>query len=188
MTSVRSMLGSNRSMIGFALSALLTLGLALFAVANAQEGEAGTETDTATEMPMAAGETVTQVMVANSADYGDYLTDANGRAMYIFLNDTNGVSNCMDDCLVNWPPVLVAPDTDLASLSPDLDASLLSTLEREDGSMQLVFNGWPLYYYVGDAAPGDVTGHGVGDVWYLVTPMGTGAGLESGMPGGDAAP
>ncbi len=195
MTSVRSMLSVNRLLIGFVIATLFTIGLALSFVANAQEGEtggdAGSETDTTTTTETtdtSADGTVSQIMVGSSADFGEYLTDADGRAMYIFLNDTNGMSNCTGDCLVNWPPVLVTADTDLASLSADLDASLLGTIEREDGSMQLTYNGWPLYYYVGDAGAGDVAGQGVGDVWYLVTPMGTGAGLESGQPGGDAAP
>jgi hypothetical protein len=43
---------------------------------------------------------------------------------------------------------------------------------RSDGSSQVTYGGWPLYYYSGDAAPGDVNGQGVNGVWYVVSPDG----------------
>ncbi len=41
-------------------------------------------------------------------------------------------------------------------------------LARPDGSEQITYNGHPLYLFSGDTAPGDTTGQGVGDVWYVV--------------------
>lgn len=185
MMPVQSTNDRTKRLPGFVIAAMVALALVFGAYASAQDDSSGEAEGDAAATSSA---TLTGITVANSADYGDYLTDAEGRSMYIFLNDTNGMSNCTDDCIANWPAVTVSEDTDLSSLSGDLDASLLSTYQRDDGTIQLVYNGWPLYYYVGDAAAGDVTGQGVGDVWYLVTPMGTGAGIESGQPGGDAAP
>ena len=52
------------------------------------------------------------------------------------------------------------------------DPDLLGTTERDDGAMQVTYNGWPLYHFGGDQAPGDRNGHGVGDVWYVVSPEG----------------
>jgi len=46
---------------------------------------------------------------------------------------------------------------------------LISTTVRKDGSVQLTYNGWPLYYYFKDAAPGDLTGQAVGNVWWVVS-------------------
>jgi predicted lipoprotein with Yx(FWY)xxD motif len=57
----------------------------------------------------------------------------------------------------------------------DLDASLLGTITRDDGSTQATYNGWPLYLYAGDTAPGDTTGQGITDeygLWYLIGPDG----------------
>jgi predicted lipoprotein with Yx(FWY)xxD motif len=34
-------------------------------------------------------------------------------------------------------------------------------------------NGMPVYLWEKDKAPGDITGQGVGNVWYLVAPDGT---------------
>ena len=53
------------------------------------------------------------------------------------------------------------------------DASLFSTTERPDGSMQLTVNDQPLYRYAADAAPGDITGQDVGGVWFAAAPDGT---------------
>ncbi|EMQ99519.1 COG4315 family predicted lipoprotein [Paeniglutamicibacter gangotriensis] len=46
------------------------------------------------------------------------------------------------------------------------------TIDSPDGTKQLTLNGMPLYYFAQDAKPGDVTGQGVNDVWYVVTPAG----------------
>jgi predicted lipoprotein with Yx(FWY)xxD motif len=53
-----------------------------------------------------------------------------------------------------------------------LNASLLGTSPRTDGAEQVTYNGWPLYYFANDAAPGDTNGQGVNDVWYVIAPSG----------------
>lgn len=128
------------------------------------------------------------LLVAESADYGQYVTDSDGRALYIFLNDTAGASACADNCLLNWPPVLVASPQALPELQGAMDAALLGTLDRADGTVQLTFNGWPLYYFVADTEAGATLGQAQGDVWYLLSPQGTGVGLNADELGGGAAP
>ena len=41
---------------------------------------------------------------------------------------------------------------------------------REDGKRQTTYKGWPLYYFAGDKAPGDVLGQGLGNVWFVANP------------------
>lgn len=56
-----------------------------------------------------------------------------------------------------------------------VDASLLGTVQREDGSLQLTYNGHPLYYFVKDIEPGDVNCQAVaqfGGTWYVISPSG----------------
>jgi predicted lipoprotein with Yx(FWY)xxD motif len=53
-----------------------------------------------------------------------------------------------------------------------VDASLLGTTDRTDGTVQVTYNGWPLYYYEEDKAPGDVVGQDVGGVWFVVSAEG----------------
>jgi predicted lipoprotein with Yx(FWY)xxD motif len=94
-----------------------------------------------------------------------YLADNNGMAVYLFGNDTSGVSTCTGGCLTAWPPV---PGS--AERGPTLRAAL-TTLTRADGTKQAVYNGHPLYYFQGDKQSGQTNGQAVkgdGGVWYLV--------------------
>ena len=114
----------------------------------------------------------TAINVSQSADVtGNFLVDDQGRTLYLFTNDTqnSGASTCTDDCLVEWPPVIV-PATPTAG--EGVDASLLDTITRDDGTLQVTYNGWPLYYFADDLAPGDINGQGMGGVWFLVSDVG----------------
>ncbi|MBK8134823.1 MAG: hypothetical protein IPK52_03120 [Chloroflexi bacterium] len=108
------------------------------------------------------------VAVASSEALGDYLVATNGMTLYLFTNDAAGVSNCSGGCAENWPPYTLAEGERLAS-SPNA-AGELTTFAREDGSMQVAYNGVPLYFWKDDAVPGDTTGHEVGGVWFIVEP------------------
>lgn len=113
--------------------------------------------------------------VAESEEYGSYLTDAEGRSLYLYLHDkpegaTEEVQSvCQNECEALWPPLTVEGEP---TAGEGVAASLLGTIEREDGSTQVTYNDWPLYYYAEDQNPGDATGQGVGEVWYLVSPYG----------------
>jgi predicted lipoprotein with Yx(FWY)xxD motif len=109
------------------------------------------------------------VMVETSAEHGEYLTDEEGFALYLFTQDTPNTSTCTGACAQRWPPLIAA---DEAMAGAGVDETLLGTTTREDGTLQVTYNGWPLYYFADDEAPGDTVGHEVGDVWFLVTPEG----------------
>jgi len=110
------------------------------------------------------------VKTATNDKMGKFLVDAQGMALYMFTKDTKDTSNCYGGCATAWPPLLV---TDAPVLSKDLMASLVSTTTRTDGTKQLTYAGWPLYYYVKDKAPGDIAGQTVGGVWFLLAPDGS---------------
>lgn len=95
-------------------------------------------------------------------DSGPILVDMNGMTLYTFDNDTEGVSNCYDQCAVNWP-ILAAAEGDVA----EGDWAIIT---RTDGSQQWTYKGWPLYTFIRDAAPGDVTGDGANEVWHVARP------------------
>lgn len=102
---------------------------------------------------------------------GAHLVDGAGLTLYLFDNDEPGVSNCTDDCLASWPPLTVDGDP---AVGDGVDGALVGTIEREDdGSTQVTYDGMPLYFWAGDAAPGDVNGQGVNDVWWVVAPDGS---------------
>ena len=124
----------------------------------------GTEaTDGETDGAM--GEVAT-VATAES-DHGTILVDGEGRTLYLFTQDSPGVSTCEGDCLAAWPPLLGEPEA-----GEGVDESLLDVTLRADGSQQVTYNGWPLYYWAQDMAPGDTTGQGVNEVWWVVSPEG----------------
>jgi predicted lipoprotein with Yx(FWY)xxD motif len=110
----------------------------------------------------------TTVLTADDADLGTIFTDAEGMTLYIFLNDEpgSGESACYDQCEENWPVFWADEPLTL----PDGVPGELGTIERTDGTTQVTYNGWPLYYWAADQAPGDATGQGVGDVWYVAIP------------------
>ena len=76
-----------------------------------------------------------------------------------------------DDCAANWPPLLT-PDASVPALADELDPTLFVIVEHPEGS-QLKVGDWPLYYFAGDAAPGETNGQGVGGFWWLVGADGT---------------
>lgn len=117
--------------------------------------EDATGTDEAGAVTVATAET----------SLGEVLVDGEGMTLYLFTDDTDGTSTCYDQCEANWPPLLVEGE---AGVEGGVDEALLGTTERDDGSTQVTYNDWPLYYWVDDAEPGDVNGQGVGGVWYVL--------------------
>ncbi len=89
----------------------------------------------------------------------EVLTDAKGMSLYTWKNDAVGVSNCYDKCAENWPPLLAE-----AGATADGDFTLI---DRKDGAKIWAYKGWPLYLWVKDTKPGDITGDGVGGTWVL---------------------
>ena len=109
------------------------------------------------------------LMVTDST-LGKIVVDADGKTLYMFDNDTQGSSesSCTGQCLSNWPPLTTTGDTPaLQGVTGDV-----GTITTADGSTQVTLNGWPLYYFAGDAAAGDVNGQGVGGIWWVLSPAG----------------
>lgn len=111
------------------------------------------------------------VQTSSTDEYGTILVDSDGMSLYMFDQDTQGesMSACTEGCAEAWPPLTVDGDV---SGSEDVTAEL-TTFERDDGSMQVAANGWPLYYYDSDEEPGDINGQGANDVWWVLRPDGT---------------
>ncbi len=103
----------------------------------------------------------------SASGLGDILTDGDGNTLYLFIPDNQGPSVCNDGCAVAWPPL-----EGEATAGDGVDAALLGTTERDDGTTQATYNGWPLYYYADDSAPGDTNGQAVNDVWWVLSPAG----------------
>ncbi|HZZ99184.1 MAG TPA: hypothetical protein VFK07_00535 [Candidatus Paceibacterota bacterium] len=105
----------------------------------------------------------------SSDGVGSYLIGYNGMTLYTYSPDMSGHSNCNGQCAVNWPPYVVSSTDFLANIQAGINGKV-STTQRSDGMLQVTYNGQPLYFYVGDHTSGDITGQGVGGVWYVVKP------------------
>jgi predicted lipoprotein with Yx(FWY)xxD motif len=100
--------------------------------------------------------------------------------LYRFEKDGAGVSNCNGGCAAAWPPLVVAAGQ--APTAGDGVTGKLDVITRQDGSLQVTYNGLPLYFFASDSNPGDTNGQEVGDVWYVVHPTDAAAGAQSAEP------
>lgn len=121
----------------------------------------------ATETPAASG-SVYVVNVAANATVGKFLTGEDGKTLYTYKKDSPGTSACTGQCATNWPPFTLDPGETVQAGTGV--TGTLATISRPDGATQVTYGGMPLYYFAADAKAGDVTGQGVGSVWYVAAP------------------
>jgi predicted lipoprotein with Yx(FWY)xxD motif len=140
---------------------VVALALVLAACGGSDDEGAAAPAEPATTAAQAAGGTTVAVA---SGRLGDILVDGDGRTLYAFTKDRGDQSACSGQCADSWPAL-----TGTANAGSGVQAALLSTATQADGSSQVTYDGRPLYYFAGDAKPGDVNGQGVGDVWFVLT-------------------
>lgn len=119
--------------------------------------------------PAASAPVVLQV--TTNDQLGKFLADDKGMTLYMFTKDTRDTSNCYDKCEQAWPPLLLQGAK--PTVKDGVDAKLLGTTTRKDGSVQVTYAGMPLYYYFEDKAPGDVLGQNSNKVWFVIAPAGS---------------
>lgn len=103
---------------------------------------------------------VTAFAAEPAVDRNGVLADNKGMTLYTFKKDTAGTSTCYDGCAKAWPPFLAKPEAK--------DQGDFSVVSRNDGARQWAYRGQPLYYFAGDAQPGDASGQNSGGVWFTV--------------------
>jgi predicted lipoprotein with Yx(FWY)xxD motif len=125
----------------------------------------------------AAGQTDAQgraTLIVRDSKYGRVLFDGRGFALYAFTRDRRGgPSRCYGACAGAWP---VYYGKGALRAGKGVKQSLLGTVRRKDGRRQVTYNGWPLYYYVGERGrPGVILCQNVnefGGLWLVVRPGG----------------
>jgi predicted lipoprotein with Yx(FWY)xxD motif len=126
----------------------------------------GTENEAAQQKEQPGGE-----IDIRDSEFGPILVDGDDRTLYLFDKEAREASECYGACAEAWPPFLTEGEPQATN---GLDAGLLGTTKRDDGTTQVTYNGHPLYYYVDDP-PGQVLCHNVeefGGLWLVVTPEG----------------
>jgi len=118
------------------------------------------------------GAALSGALAAEPAKYmdstlGKVLVD-NDKSMTLYTYKPDGVgatkSTCVDKCIVNWPPFVAAADA-----KAEDDWTIVDVVDKDGNTVKMwAYDGKPLYWFVKDTKPGDVTGEGVGEVWYVV--------------------
>jgi predicted lipoprotein with Yx(FWY)xxD motif len=94
---------------------------------------------------------------------GKILTNEKGMTLYIFDKDTGGKSACNGPCATNWPPFMASGD---AKGQGDY-----TVIVRDDGGKQWAYKGKPLYTWIKDTKPGDISGDGAANnTWHIAAP------------------
>jgi predicted lipoprotein with Yx(FWY)xxD motif len=107
---------------------------------------------------------------------GTILVDGKEQTLYLFAPDHDaGRSSCYGLCANQWPPLLLPRGVTKPIAAGDAQAALLGTTRRRNGTIQVTYGGWPLYWFVYDARPGEATGEGLeslGGLWWVLNPSG----------------
>jgi len=169
--------GARRALSGprLAVPAAITVAIAGFGILSVVARSPPKERRAATAAPS---------VKLRTGKLGRILVNAQGRTLYLFLEDVGAKSSCYGPCARIWPPALVAARTK-AQAGPGVIARKLTTVaRRRSPQRQLVYNGHPLYTTDADAKPGDTNGQAVFNTWFAVSPAGRQVGKANADAGG----
>jgi predicted lipoprotein with Yx(FWY)xxD motif len=130
-------------------------------------GAYGTQTTQATQAAPASPSSVsTAALKTETTRAGMVLANGHGLTLYYYSADKrgSGTSVCTGGCATAWPP-LAAPVKAPAGVRLP---GRLGVITRPDGVKQVTLKGYPLYFYIGDKAPGQVKGNGIGGAWHVI--------------------
>lgn len=105
---------------------------------------------------------------AKDVSIGKILVDGKDMTLYLFEKDKGGKPTCTGECAKAWPPLLT---TEKVTAGDGVNAAWLGMTDRSDGTKQVTYHGWPLYRFVKDTKPGDMSGQGIeqfGAKWFVV--------------------
>jgi predicted lipoprotein with Yx(FWY)xxD motif len=141
---------------------------------SATSTQAGGAYGTSTASPMATGmssaggamQTATATLTVERTRAGMVLAGSKGLTLYYFTKDKphSGKSACFGSCLAAWPPLAAPVKAPAGARMP----GPMGKITRGNGTVQVTINGFPIYYYVGDKAPGQIAGNGVEGTWHII--------------------
>jgi predicted lipoprotein with Yx(FWY)xxD motif len=106
-----------------------------------------------------------------TTEYGKTVFGPSGKVVYVFGADRGSKSRCYGVCAAAWPPLLTS-GAPLAGAG--VEAKLLGTTKRTNGTLQVTYNGHPLYYYSADKVGKIMCQHANmhGGLWLIIKPNG----------------
>jgi predicted lipoprotein with Yx(FWY)xxD motif len=159
--SVRAHFSNHRWLVGGALGATLLLAAACGSSA------ASPTSTTAQSAPASAVSTVAAV---HSGSLGTILVDQSGQTLYRFAPDGTGKTTCTGACATAWPPLTVPTAATHLAGKGGVPTDKLGTITRPGGTLQVTFEGMPLYRFAADTKAGQTKGQGVEGTWFVVSP------------------
>ena len=140
------------------------------------------DTDIKPNADKTKGSHTVELNAVDNDQIGTFVADGAGRTLYRFDNDTQkpSKSNCNGSCATAWPPLLIKSPGKI--FPKGIDPKLIGYVERADHTCQVTINGWPVYYFVADAKPGDINGQGVNGKWFAISPDGAKTKAIPGFP------
>jgi len=163
---------------GWAGAALIAVALAVTACGTGSAGSAGgayggygtpaggSTTGGSQSMPASPSSGLATALKTETTRAGQVLASSRGLTLYYYGEDKrgSGTSACTGPCATAWPP-LAAPVKAPAGVNLP---GPLGMITRPGGAKQVTLNGFPLYLYIGDKAPGQAAGNGIGGSWHVI--------------------
>jgi predicted lipoprotein with Yx(FWY)xxD motif len=144
--------------------------IAVLAVVAAGCGGGGASAASSAPPRTASGQAAT--VGISSTGIGQILVNSQGHALYLFKADQGTKSACTGACAGAWPPLLAKGKP---TLGAGVNASLIGTAARPEGTTQLTYDGHPLYLFVKDQKADETNGQGVsafGASWFALSSAG----------------
>ena len=151
-------------------TALIAVALAVTACGTGSGTSAGGAygygNQTTQAAPASPSSASTAALKTETTRAGMVLANDHGLTLYYYTADKrgSGTSVCTGGCATAWPP-LAAPVKAPAGVRLP---GPLGMITRPDGVRQATLNGYPLYTYAGDKAPGQATGNGMEGTWHVI--------------------
>ncbi len=125
---------------------------------------------------------------------GTVLVNQKGQTLYMLTSEKGGKITCTasSGCLHAWPETDLPSGTTAAKAGSGVKSSLLGTVKGADGKMEVTYNGWPLYTFIGDSSAGQAKGQALtnfGGTWYVLNTAGnpvTAKATSAGSGGGSS--
>ena len=161
---------------GWAGAALIALALAVTACGTGSAGDAygtpaagsttGSTTGGSQARPASPSSGPATALKTETTRAGQVLASSRGLTLYYYSVDKRGTATsvCTGACATAWPP-LAAPVKAPAGVHLP---GPLGVITRPNGVKQVTLNGYPLYFYAGDKAPGQATGNGIEGSWHVI--------------------
>jgi predicted lipoprotein with Yx(FWY)xxD motif len=117
----------------------------------------------------------------NVGNLGMVLVDPSGMTLYVLKGETAAHIMCTGSCAAQWPPLTIA-----SGVQPTVGSGVtgqVGTVKRPDGTLQVTYDGMPLYTFVGDSGAGQASGQGVANFFAATAASSSGSGSQSGSGG-----